>query len=958
MADITRNITFRAQDSELRRAGQELRKLNETMTQLGNTARVLTSEMGRVAAVAGGNKFAEMSRRARGYAQELEHISKSANNAATSTAKIPRQLNAFEKAAKAIHGGSVAIEHLEANIYSASRGFALFSQMVARRPVQALRLFTSASFQATTGMTRMAFAAKSLGEAFAFVAASRFGVIAIMFGAIAGLSAAARGTVRSFAELEEQTMKVMSAITVAEGAAISYNKVWYSIAENAIRYGKAFEDVGKVQWELKSAGLSTSEAMAGVAANMMLMYTEIENIGQATRMTAGIFMTFRDELMGSRDAAEAFEYMGDVLAYTMNRSMVDADTLTQSFKFSLASAEATGLGFEELSAVIATLNNHMIMSGRAGRSVNRMLSQLNVFLPEVADKYNLVYDAAKPLGPQLFSILSQLNKGIGEGALSMDEFTRWMKGLGLRGGPALIALVRNFDELKDILDDINAGDVESALAKIAATRMDTLNAQWGRFKETVKAVSAELSRPFLGDAKVGFRGLADAGEWWIKTQEKISQLEKERQGQDWWKWVERYELSTGKIGKNLVGSAELIANIYGVLKGGMDIKSAMKQREKAGGAEYIESLNEAELLLGGLHDKYKEISESIRSILSAQEQYNLAVAEGKLTVDITNNAIKGLETQSKSLWKSLTKIADEEEWNKTWEAILKTEKAINGMETSLKKATEFPMDKMVNFLRETDMLTDAEYMAYLTKSLKKEMDEYNKAVKGGLMTQVKEGGDVLNVYTKLTREMEKQKKAQDELNRSVARMKADFTIKGGMEDERSLRRRIDYLNAMKYLGDPSQVQAFNKQITDLYDKLGKITGEDYFSKNVLAVTQNEEAMRGLANSAKAAANDMKEMGLGIDSVLGGKGPISEALKSIKEMSTPIDTMNEKITTSLEPGFGLIYDHTNNTHKMFGEINKEIDTMIKKLERASNINLSGGTGGGAGISVSEELMSGE
>jgi TP901 family phage tail tape measure protein len=936
MSEDTANITFRVQgEANLNRASKALLQMERTLGQSQTRWDRFARELRDVETASTG--FDRASTRAERFARELNDVVAAETRMTTASRQaavanqqvVPqRTLHSLEKMAVAIHRGELSLEQIEANAYSASRGFAILSQTMVRHPIKAMALLKSSTFAATVGTTRLKVALAGLTEAMTFVAASRFGVIAIMFAAMAGMGAAVRGATTAYRDLDEATRKVLSSMTEVADFMKQYDNIYYDLAKKMIDYGAAVEDIAKIQWELKSAGLSAAEALAGVDTNLKLLYTEVDDIGTATRMTAGIFMTFREELLKTRNEAEAFAYIGDVLAMVMNRSMVDADTLVQGFKHSMSAADAAGLSFEHLAAMIAVLNNNMLFGGIAGRGIRVSLSQLTQDMDVLVGKYGLVVDKAQPFGDQLMSVFSQLNEKIGSGALSIEEFGFWLETAGLRGAPAILALVRNFDDLQEMINYIETGDMEGMLDKIAETNMDSFNVQWKRFANALKLVGAELAKPELSRLGKFFGSVADSGSMavgWLKIfHAEVQRLKNEdpiAAGGDWFSGLYAREKAFLNMWLDFSEDMDFGDIVEDVTNGAEEIEEAITEMFNAlGGGYYVKDL------LGTL------TFEDVLGEIEATEEAFMSLIDKLKAGDIPTG---------------------EEDFNDFIDSIETAKETLEGYYDKLEDISDFQIFK-AEFQFDMGEMSEKNYLAVYAEEVEKAKEALDRLQEGDPGYE-----SAFRWYVEAYRDLEKVteavKKNQEDITNEVSKSLAALAGVGDNMSDTMLKKRIRYFEALKYTGGAEDVKKYNTILSDLRIKLQDLTGEDQFRHLAIYAMENEKAAKDIEEgvdkvtiSTVSWGNAITDIGTVITNTKGDLTNIGEDI--IPKITS---TLNEGLT----PGFQEVVTST----KTFKEnLEHSLNLIISMKKNLEGLNMPGGSGASASqhSSIDEALMSGE
>jgi TP901 family phage tail tape measure protein len=295
-----------------------------------------------------------------------------------------------------------------------------------------------------------------------------------------------------------------------------------SIARTAIfegmeKWGYTAKDASEALYQLGSAGLTAKEALAALNPSLAMAMGTTADMRESVKTLAGLYnvlsssMTPLDRLsqsIGLSTAAEAnalsdaaqkgatFRHIADTLTMVFRDHQVEMGELNKGYQFAISSSDLAGLSFEQLSAILAVLNDNMIKSSRAGRGVNQAIAQLAkdpyaVFgsfkqmalamedsiraSDKGAEKWQRVqdilsnWDYSKLKDKNMFEAFGELSKMINATGLDIGTLSRILENFGILGGRAVAPMLKNwFDiERESIRLSISAADS----SEMMATRM-------------------------------------------------------------------------------------------------------------------------------------------------------------------------------------------------------------------------------------------------------------------------------------------------------------------------------------------------------------------------------------------------------------------------------------------------------------------------------------------------------
>jgi len=408
--------------------------------------------------------------------------------------KATRTLTAdTEKAKKAVDATNKAIQKQGTVVATTT------NQM--KQAQTATKSYSGVTLEASKNTTQMAKESKGLEGVMKGLAGSArltaegFGrMIGIQVSWLAGfavIGATIGGIVKAFQDVINiqnefaRTARVIEqeGLSAAEANEIAFDKMHDAM----VRTGSGAKEVSEVMYQLGSAGLTAEEAVAALDSTMDNVIGTEADITTITKLVAGVYNNMKDQIYETADglivfrtAAEAqgqqlnknisltqkFKAINDSLVTTFRLHQVEMDELNDGLKYSIATANAVGVSFTTLSAALATLNDHLIKAGIAGRSLQAMLSRIARTPKEFAEAFEVAFDPEKPL--DLVDVMRQVNKNLGDGTLSVSKIGTAFERMGLRGAKTFITLAQNVEEFEDNIRELEyaSEDAASKMAKI------------------------------------------------------------------------------------------------------------------------------------------------------------------------------------------------------------------------------------------------------------------------------------------------------------------------------------------------------------------------------------------------------------------------------------------------------------------------------------------------------------
>jgi TP901 family phage tail tape measure protein len=318
----------------------------------------------------------------------------------------------------------------------------------------------------------------------------------IGFAAIFGTLEAFKKALSSIVETQLAVARAMRTIRdESKSTADMQDFLTEAIDRTRMRLGATAEDVGEVLYQLGSAGLHLSEALAALDStmdNIIGTEADMENI---TNMVAGVYNNFADQIIKlngkvvtisntfkalSTDVVEAatqvekFKLINDLLVRTFDAHQAEMAQIRDGLKFMTQSAKAVNVTLTEQLGILATLHDHLIKAGAAGRGMRVIFSKMAKDSKQWESAFNIKIDPTQPLN--FMKILEDISAQMTEGAWKAEDLGNIFKRLGLRGTEPFLILIKYIKELNGNIVDLK-DNVEDAAGAMAKTRLDNLGDQ-------------------------------------------------------------------------------------------------------------------------------------------------------------------------------------------------------------------------------------------------------------------------------------------------------------------------------------------------------------------------------------------------------------------------------------------------------------------------------------------------
>lgn len=316
-----------------------------------------------------------------------------------------------------------------------------------------------------------------------------------------------RSAFNSLNETLVETEKVVVAIQRVLDETVEGGEIADKLYEIAERLGQSFDNVQEIAQNFAKAGLSWQETLEATEAAVLALNVAELTATESSEGLIAVMQQFNYE-------ASELTYVIDVLNKAADKSAVDTPALLVALQKTGSYAAAANLSLEQTVGLISALSEATAASGQnIGNALKSLFSyttrgsSLDTFaslsddMNEVVEQYRLgaksILDVWEQLSVEMQSLdaqqadaLSQWTESSGldaelEGELSeiYDSLTGVYDSAGVYRKNYFIALMNNFDEVKEVMGEIS--DAQGYTAEEQAKYMDTyeaklnsLQAQW------------------------------------------------------------------------------------------------------------------------------------------------------------------------------------------------------------------------------------------------------------------------------------------------------------------------------------------------------------------------------------------------------------------------------------------------------------------------------------------------
>jgi len=414
---------------------------------------------------------------------------------------------------------------------------------------------------------------KQMANTIAFLA--RF---ALAVAAIKAVEFAFIGTAKAAAEFEAALKDLQAIANVSNEELAMMRDLTFDVA-GSTRF--TAQEIVELQKALARLGFTTSEVVDSTEG--------IARFAEATGEATGVVAEFVGKQMRAfnKTTGETLELVN---AYTVaiNNSALNLETLATSSQYAASISSALGVSIQEQNSLLATLSNNGLTASRAGTGLRKVLLELGAE------------------GGSLVPILDDLS----EANISVSDAEELV---GDRAAGALLALVRQKDAVKDLIDE-----QQSLTATLLASAR-----QNSTFEGQVKALRAAVDELVIG-----------LGDWVSETELVLELIELLGGGTKLrgFNIIDELGLSAEELDEAVKGVSELDKS-FTVLAG--RTPSVVQIGDALGlSAEQMfrlesMSIKDFEAFLDVLRDQNKELqaqTEITNTVTGASENYRMEIA--------------------------------------------------------------------------------------------------------------------------------------------------------------------------------------------------------------------------------------------------------------------------------------------------------------------------------------------
>lgn len=300
------------------------------------------------------------------------------------------------------------------------------------------------------------------------------------------ITAGFAGLATAFREVLNESRAVSRAITVLQSNLLTTAQITEFTYEKtrklAVQYGMTVGAVADIAKELGSAGFKLEEVSRGWEATLRAINATNADATTVTRAVSGIYAVYRDQLKAAGQEAQAFGIITNTLTSIFQNHQAEMDEIVQGYKFVVGTGKVAGFSFQQMGAYLAVLNDNMIKSGMAGRSLQVVFAQMASKTTEISQAFGIDLDPSKTVAEQFNAVLEQMHAKIGDAEVSAGQLNEIFKIFDKQGARAFATLVQQYPSVRKALNELEFG-AEGVTAKMNDIINNSLDRKFYQMKQ-------------------------------------------------------------------------------------------------------------------------------------------------------------------------------------------------------------------------------------------------------------------------------------------------------------------------------------------------------------------------------------------------------------------------------------------------------------------------------------------
>jgi len=315
------------------------------------------------------------------------------------------------------------------------------------------------------------------------------GAAALAFGG--GLALGLKSAVSAAADVNEHLQYLKNALDAGAAGQRELAEATNYARQASIKFNYAQTDIIDNLYRSMSYTGAWSSAMAVTNASLEVAKG---NLGDAAEIGKSLSIVWNDFGNKAAAAAPQVQHFADLIAYTSRHgAFANVNELMSGFNIAIGGAKAAGMSIKDLLATLQGFSEVGMGGTEAGSALMESLAAFG--RGKLQSVLGVALARTNSGALDVIGTFINLRKELGAGTISVEQFQRAAKALGIRGERALAI---NVDDLIKFRQQLDSGAVNGAAAAGAANMMNAYTEQMGKLGKAFTALGVVIGNSMLG----------------------------------------------------------------------------------------------------------------------------------------------------------------------------------------------------------------------------------------------------------------------------------------------------------------------------------------------------------------------------------------------------------------------------------------------------------------------------
>ena len=297
--------------------------------------------------------------------------------------------------------------------------------------------------------------------------------------AYAGIRLITQGFFSLFKQARE-TETAMARVNAVLSITEKHERTFGALEKAVFSYGKtsskSFKDIGEAMYYLATVGLNAQEVLAGFHHEMDLITATQSDTATTSRLVAGSYKLFGNQIKGTHFLAQKFAKIVDVLTYAYSQHQVELNEIAEAYQYVGGTAGLLDISFEELVGTIGFLNTRMLRGSRAGTTLFNTMIRLAEKSDNLKKIFHVTLDPSLPI--DFRNVMEQLHKVTEDNINSGETLGKLYQTFGRRAARGVALILGDFEAWEKAVDELT-GNLSGTARKLRDIQEKTFGRQAG-----------------------------------------------------------------------------------------------------------------------------------------------------------------------------------------------------------------------------------------------------------------------------------------------------------------------------------------------------------------------------------------------------------------------------------------------------------------------------------------------